>query len=392
MPGNDSHHRSATFESERLQSLLDAVQSRGYEILGPRVRDNTIVLDRLSSITELPTGAGAEQNNARFRMTSRPDQAFFSFTVGAQSWKNYLHEPTLRLWSARRDQNGFQIDANQSLPRKQAFVGVRPCELNAILALDRVLLHGVSADSAYRSRRENTLIVAVDCGVAGGTCFCTSMGTGPRASSGYDLALTEIIEGDRHYFAARAESELGAEILDGIPHSVPTEAERAAAENVVARAAGQMGRSVNTTSIRDLLVRNPSHPRWDQVATRCMTCGNCTMVCPTCFCTTITDVTDLTGEHAEHRRLWDSCFTLDYSYIHGGAVRSSAKSRFRQWLTHKFGTWFDQFGQSGCVGCGRCITWCPAGIDVTEELAALREGNPPGTSPPIGKETPRGIA
>lgn len=392
MPGNDSNQRCVTFESEQLQSLLDAVQGRGYEVFGPRVRDNTIVLDRLSSITELPIGAGTDQNNARFRLTSRQDQAFFSYTVGAQSWKRYLHEPTLRLWNAQRDDGGFKVDANQSLPPKQAFVGVRPCELNAILALDRVLLHGVAADSAYRSRREKTLIVAVDCGVAGGTCFCTSMGTGPRASSGYDLALTEIIEGDRHYFVARAETELGAEILEGIPHSVPTEAERTAAENVVASAAAHMGRTVDTADIRDLLVRNPSHSRWDQVATRCMTCGNCTMVCPTCFCTTTTDVTDLAGEHAEHCRLWDSCFTLDYSYIHGGAVRSSAKSRFRQWLTHKFGIWFDQFGQSGCVGCGRCITWCPAGIDVTEELAALREGNPPGNCPPIRKETPRGNA
>ena len=107
---------------------------------------------------------------------------------------------------------------------------------------------------------------------------------------------------------------------------------------------------------------------------RCLTCGNCTMVCPTCFCTTTEDVTDLTGDHAERWRHWDSCFDLDFSYLHGGPCAPRARSRYRQWLTHKLGTWHDQFGSSGCVGCGRCIVWCPVGIDITEEAHALRAG------------------
>ena len=95
------------------------------------------------------------------------------------------------------------------------------------------------------------------------------------------------------------------------------------------------------------------------------------MVCPTCFCTSVADTTDVTGDHAERWQEWASCFDLDYSELHGGQVRSSGASRYRQWLTHKFGTWHTQFGQSGCVGCGRCIAWCPVGIDVTAELTAL---------------------
>ena len=133
-----------------------------------------------------------------------------------------------------------------------------------------------------------------------------------------------------------------------------------------------MGRTLDVTDIRDLLARNLENERWDDVATRCLTCGNCTLVCPTCFCLTVEDHTDLTGDHSERTRLWDSCFTLDHSYIHGGSIRPSGRSRYRQWLTHKFGTWHDQFGSSGCVGCGRCIAWCPVGIDVTEELTAIR--------------------
>jgi formate hydrogenlyase subunit 6/NADH:ubiquinone oxidoreductase subunit I len=142
----------------------------------------------------------------------------------------------------------------------------------------------------------------------------------------------------------------------------------------VANAAAQMGRVMDTSDIKELLYRNYEHPRWDNVAGRCLTCANCTNVCPTCFCTTVEDVTDLTGQQAERRRRWDSCFTMDFSYIHGGSIRASTKSRYRQWMTHKLATWIDQFGTSGCVGCGRCITWCPVGIDITEEVAAIRAG------------------
>jgi formate hydrogenlyase subunit 6/NADH:ubiquinone oxidoreductase subunit I len=158
-----------------------------------------------------------------------------------------------------------------------------------------------------------------------------------------------------------------------VPHQTASEAEKAVVEKIVANTTAQMGRSLNTIGIKDLLYRNAEHPRWDEVATRCLSCANCTMVCPTCFCTTVEDVTDLTGEHAERWRKWDSCFTMDFSYIHGGSVRPSVKARYRQWLTHKLASWIDQFGVSGCVGCGRCITWCPAGIDITEEVRAIRD-------------------
>ena len=160
-------------------------------------------------------------------------------------------------------------------------------------------------------------------------------------------------------------------MVDVISHRTATEAE--------SRAAGQVSESVqiskvlDTTDIKGLLYRNYENPRWIEVANRCLTCGNCTLVCPTCFCNTIYEATDLAGKHAERWRKWDSCFNVDFSYIHGGSIRSSPMSRYRQWMTHKLATWIDQFGTSGCVGCGRCITWCPVGIDITEESRAIRE-------------------
>jgi Fe-S-cluster-containing hydrogenase component 2 len=132
-----------------------------------------------------------------------------------------------------------------------------------------------------------------------------------------------------------------------------------------------MGRTVDVTDIRNLLHRNQEHPRWDDVAERCLACTNCTLVCPTCFCSSVEDVTDLSFENAERIRRWDSCFNPEFASVHGGNFRPTIRGRYRQWLTHKFASWFDQFDVSGCVGCGRCITWCPVGIDVTEEITAI---------------------
>jgi sulfhydrogenase subunit beta (sulfur reductase) len=141
---------------------------------------------------------------------------------------------------------------------------------------------------------------------------------------------------------------------------------------VAADAAARMGRVLETDALRDVLYASAESPRWDDVAARCLACTNCTLVCPTCFCTSVDDVTDLTATSTERHRVWDSCFSEDYSYLHGGSVRTSTASRYRQWMTHKLASWTDQFGTSGCVGCGRCITWCPAAIDITAEAAALR--------------------
>jgi ferredoxin len=252
-----------------------------------------------------------------------------------------------------------------------AFIGVRACELSAIAIQDRVFLGGKFVDRDYAARRTGNFVVAVNCGEPAATCFCVSMDTGPRAREGYDLALTELLDGE-HRFLVQVGSPAGAEVLAELP-SRPAEAtDVTAADAVVDSTAARMGRTMESADLRDLLAGKLEHPRWDDVAERCLTCGNCTMVCPTCFCSSVEDATDLTGTEATRTRVWDSCFSLDYSYIHGGSVRTSGRSRYRQWLTHKLGTWHDQFGTSGCVGCGRCIAWCPVGIDITAEVAALR--------------------
>jgi len=359
-------------EQDGLQRIIDALARRGYRVIGPTVRDGAIIYDTVTRLDELPVGWTDQQDGGRYRPKWRGDGALFGYAVGPHSWKRFLHPPAERLWQARREENGFAIVESEGAAEPLAFIGVRACELRAIAIQDRVFLSGRYFDNPYKIRRDQAFIVAVNCGQAGGTCFCVSMDAGPKVETGFDLALTELVEEGRHLFVLEVGSAAGADLAKDLPARPATEEEIEAAERVVARTKGQMGRSLDTDGLKELLQANPDHPRWDEVAGRCLTCGNCTNVCPTCFCTTIEDTTDLVGAAAERVRRWDSCFTLDFSYIHGGSVRNSARSRYRQWMTHKLAHWIDQFGSSGCVGCGRCITWCPVGIDITEEAAAIR--------------------
>jgi len=282
----------------------------------------------------------------------------------------------LRLWKGRWENGTIEVEDRLQTPPQRAFIGVHPCDLAAIAVQDQVFMGGPFVDPHYAARREHTFIVVVNCTEAGGTCFCSSMGTGPRAAAGYDVAMTEVLAGEEHYFIVTAGSESGAQLLADLSPAPATDEEVQKADAGVAEAEHHMGRTLDTADIKNLLYRNLEHPRWDDVADRCLTCTNCTMVCPTCFCTTVEESTDLGGDHMERWRSWDSCFTMDFSYIHGGSVRTSTRARYRQWMTHKLATWIDQFGTSGCIGCGRCITWCPVGIDITEEVKAIRDTEP----------------
>jgi len=356
-----------------LEELVATLNRRGYRVVGPRVKDGAVVYDDLDSARDLPVGWGDAQEAGTYRLVKREDDARFGYAVGPHSWKQFLQPPHIRLWRARQNGDEISLEDAPGPDRPYAFFGVRGCDRHAIAIQDRVLMEGRFADTDYAARRESAFIVTVDCADPASTCFCVSMGTGPGVEEGFDLALTELLDGE-HRFLVRVGSERGGEVLAGIDHLPADGSELAARAEIVEDSARRMGRELDTLGLRELLQDSLEHPRWDEVAARCLTCGNCTMVCPTCFCTTVEDVTDLTGEQAERWLSWDTCFSMDHSYVHGGSVRPTGRSRYRQWMTHKLSTWWDQFDTSGCVGCGRCIAWCPVGIDITEEAAAIRSG------------------
>lgn len=351
---------------EELQSLIDALRSDGYEVVGPTIQQEAIVYDRIASVTELPRGWTDDQEPGKYRLARRDDEAYFGYVVGPQSWKKYLFPPEELLLRAQKATEGWRFEVPEDEPPKRAMLGVRACELAAIAIQDRVFAGGDFVDPRYAERRQRLFIVAVNCTQAASTCFCASMGTGPHSQAGFDLALTEIGTG----FVVEIGTNRGGLVIDHLKTRVATDEELHAAETGRLRATRQR-RAIDASGVHDLLLGNLQHPRWNDVAERCLSCANCTMVCPTCFCSSVSEVSDLSGENVERQRRWDSCFNLDFSNLNGGAVRPQIRSRYRQWLTHKLATWIDQFGTSGCVGCGRCITWCPVGIDITEEVAAI---------------------
>ncbi len=360
-------------QREALAALPAVLRARGYLVVGPVVREGAVVLEELRSLEDLPRGWADDQAPGAYRLRRREDGALFGFAVGPQSPKCWFHPADALVFRARRSRAGTEIAPNVEAPPKLALFGARACDLAAIAVQDRVLREGPAVDSIYDSRRRDCFVVAVNCTEPARTCFCVSTGTGPCATAGFDLALTELIDEVGHRFIVTVGSPAGRRILAELHARPAGTSDVESAHAAHARAASEMKRAIDPVEARGLLARNAESPVWEEIADRCLACGNCTMVCPTCFCTTVDDVADLTGDHAERWRRWDSCFTFQFSHLNSGVVRAGTSAQYRHWLTHKLSGWNEQFGQSGCVGCGRCITWCPVGIDLTEELVRIRE-------------------
>ncbi len=376
--------QTVVIDLEGLQALIEALLARGYTVIGPTVQRGVIVNAPVHSVSDLPVGWGEEQEAGRYRLQRRADDAVFGFAAGPHSAKQVFFPAEQVLWRGRRQQEDFSLTPPEPDPdRPYALLGLRSCDLAAVAVHDTVLAGRGFTDADYQARRAGSFVVAVTCTDPGGTCFCSSMGGGPRpatsAAGGYDLALTELLEESAHRFLVQVGTDAGAELLEQLTTAQACDADLAAADLVEQRSAASMGRTVDTDGLKELLYAAADSPSWAEVASRCLSCTSCTAVCPTCFCTTVQDVTDLGGDQGDRHRVWDSCFTTDFSSLHGGAVRRSTSSRYRQWMTHKLASWVDQFGTSGCVGCGRCITWCPVGIDITAQVGVLRaEQAPPG--------------
>lgn len=352
----------------QLQRLVELLRGEGYRCIGPQVRDDAIVYDELDDVDQLPRGIHQVQRPGYARLEHTGDPRCFAWANGPQALRPLLFAPRETLWRVQRDDQGrLQFAAHIPTATPLAVIGVRACDLAALALQDAHFLDGPYRDPYYAARRAQLLLVAVNCSHPADTCFCASTGDGPRARNGYDLLLDELDEG----FLVRAGSDRGAALRKALPTAAADGQQFARAAAQSDRAAAAQVRSVPGRNLRAALFANLEHPRWRDVAERCLACGNCTSVCPTCFCSRDVEQAQLDGRGSEQLREWDSCFTAGHSFLGGRPLRGDTRLRYRQWLTHKHGSWHEQYGRSGCVGCGRCITWCPVGIDITEELAAI---------------------
>lgn len=350
-----------------LQTLLDALHQAGFSCVGPQVRDGTIIYDGLTHADQLPWGIRAHQAPGEYRLEKLEQHQAFSWANGPQAIKPILFKPRETVWRVERNRAGkLEFNPCNATETPVAIIGARACDLAAMIIQDQVFIN----DAPYQSRRQSLFVVAVNCTYSSNNCFCVSAGTGPNITQPFDILMTELNDG----FVIKSGSERGQRLLASLNLQTASKPQCTQAIQDVEHAAQMQTKRMpldNKRELRDLLFANLNHPRWDDVAERCLSCGNCTAVCPTCFCHSEADKPNLDGHSSEHQREWDSCFTAGHSELGGKPVRAETSQRYRQWLTHKVGSWFDQFGTSGCVGCGRCTTWCPVGIDITEELAAI---------------------
>lgn len=353
-----------------FDSLLTALRSMGAECIGPTVRDHAIVYAPLGSSSELPVGAQDQQAPGSYKLNHGDNNRWFAWANGPQALKPLLFAPEEPLWQVERETDGG-LDFQAQIPDVglTAVIGVRACDLAALALQDQHFINGDNIDQAYASRRQDLILIAVNCTHPAATCFCHASGDGPNASDHYDILLDELEEG----FAVQSGSVRGKEIIDQLALQPLTPSHEKQITTAHSTAIEQQSRGLPDIDIPALLLQQQESNRWQLIGEKCLSCGNCTSVCPTCFCHHTIDETSLDGRLTTRLRQWDSCFSQDHSYIHGFTLRPDAALRYRQWLTHKFSGWVEQYGRSGCVGCGRCISWCPVGIDVTEEIQLLAQ-------------------
>ncbi len=366
---NEMHY----FARTQLQQLINSLVTHGYECIGPQIRDGAIVFEPLNTVAQLPEGIQDQQSPGHYRLTPTASNNYFGWANGPQAIKPYLFRPQETLWKASRNHQGeIAFSSANEEPGPVAIIGVRACDVAAMKLQDQHFLEQQFVDPFYRARREKLLLVAVNCGHPAETCFCHSTGDGPfveqRDAAVVDIILTELEQG----FLAQANTHIGESVLQSLNLQNSTEEQRAEAQQIKSNSSQQQ-RQLPATDIATTLMQRLEHNGWDDIARECLSCGNCTSVCPSCFCHSEDDNVSLDAGKVEHIREWDSCFTAGHSYVHGISIRVDTSQRYRQWLTHKFSSWHQQYGRSGCVGCGRCISWCPAAIDVTESIHRIVE-------------------
>jgi ferredoxin len=365
--------KTAKIRKENLKTVFEILQKR-YRIIGPRVEKGTVALAEIS-FADIPAGYRDRQGAGSYRLEEQRAEGVFTFSPGPDSFKKFLHPSSEKLFAFRKTAKTIVVENGAAEEKPMAFVGVRACDLAALGLLDKVFLEGPVREQGYERRRKDIFIAAVNCLHPGENCFCDSMGTGPEAKDGFDLAITEFPGS----FLVETGSAEGEKVLEKLPHDEARNPDLNEKRAGISRCREMIKKSMKTGDLPGIIYRNLEHPRWAEIAAKDLECGNCTMVCPTCFCNSSFDTfsaSAITGNFREfsgqRKRTWDSCFSKNFARVHGGNFRPTRRARYRHWMTHKLAYWIDQFGKPGCVGCGRCITWCPVGIDITHELEELR--------------------
>lgn len=277
--------------------------------------------------------------------------------------KGLFFPQTETLYRYRADGSDVSLDepALDDIASPQVLVGVRPCDVKSLQVLDAVFLTKGYVDALCQTRRNRTLIVAQACAKAQPTCFCTSMGVSPVEAPGADMVLYDL--GDE--MGVMVQTEKGAEALAGYPGMGPEKE-----EPLPEAPACQL--TADVEGLAERLKERFYHPVWDELYRKCLGCGICTYLCPTCHCFDIDR--ENWGQNGREYRGWDSCMYSQYTLMAGGHnPRPTKKERVRNRFLHKLQYIPERYGILGCVGCGRCLAKCPVNMDITRIITRLQE-------------------
>jgi len=357
-------------EKEAISKILRNLRSLGYTVIGPSLRDGVVRLAEVTEPEDIASGILDTQAPGKYQI-SGGSALMFSSVNGPDSPKRYLHPAEVELLRMKEGTQGFEVTSRSRPDKKYAFFGIRPCDLRGVETMDRTMMMPGFEDPTYSSLRKDSLFVVVNCTRAGNNCFCASMSTGPKADAGYDMAITELP--DKLLLDV---PEARSALVQGIDVQPAGEGDIRAGDEMVNQAKDQMNLRFKREDFSRLMNLGMESPVWKETADRCLACGNCSMVCPTCFCNTTQERADITDGSVSRVRVWDSCLSKEFTYSAGGNPRQQRSARYRQYVMHKFAYWPEQFGSYGCVGCGRCITWCPVGIDITATVNKVLKSLP----------------
>lgn len=262
---------------------------------------------------------------------------------------------------------GLKIVPIEEDDKEQVLFAVRPCDVRSFELLDKVFMDD-PVDSLYNKRREKTTVVALGCKEPDQTCFCTAFGLEPGAAPGADLLLTDVGDG----FVVEGQSKKGERLLDRIgglmSEASPEDVNKA--NNQKSKAASSQKHGLSVEGICEALDGKFEDPVWEKFYHRCLGCGICTYLCPTCHCF---DVQDFSRGFEGHRfRCWDSCMFGDFTLMASGEnPRPTQKERVRNRFLHKLNYFPRNFGDYACVGCGRCVRKCPVNLDIMQVIKEI---------------------
>lgn len=309
-------------------------------------------------------GPVEEEGIVSFRRLATPEEIKLDYQNSKKPPKEVLFPQTEMMFHYEKGEGRIRLESTEEVEEDRALFGVRPCDVRALALLDLVFDAPDYKDLYYANKREKTTIVALGCNLPLSTCFCTAFGGSPFFKEGADLFLTDI--GD--WYLAEALTPKGEKLLDEEFFQKATKADLRAAAKVKKKALARMAPPPELDGLKEKLDTMIDSTFWDRLHEKCLGCGVCTFLCPTCHCFDIVD--EALDSRGERVRNWDSCmfpiYTLEAS---GHNPRPSGRERWRQRLMHKFDYFPAIYGEFQCVGCGRCVINCPVNLDIRKVIA-----------------------